>query len=65
MDHNAIVYCINPGCYPLTAGKTYEVILRDGEWILLRGDSGYPGSYYDARFKALEEMGQQAAREAA
>jgi len=65
MDRGAIVYCINPGCYPLTAGKTYEVILRDGEWILVRGDSGLPGGYHDARFKLLMDQQQEAALEPA
>jgi len=65
MKRGDIVYCLNPGSYPLTAGETYQVLLCEGDWLLVIGDSGFEGRYSSARFKPLEDLPQEVAREAA
>lgn len=62
MERGDIVYCLNPGLYPLTAGRPYQVLQREDEWIMLRGDSGVAGRYSESRFKRAEDSRQGAGR---
>jgi hypothetical protein len=51
MKPGDIVRCTYPGSYPLTHGKTYEVLDRESGWITVRGDAGFVASYAYVRFE--------------
>jgi hypothetical protein len=51
MKRGDIVRCTYPGSYPLTHGKTYEVLDRESGWITVRGDAGFVASYAYVRFE--------------
>ena len=44
------VYCIDPGDYPLTHGKSYQVRVEYDEYYILVNDIGIKRPYYKSRF---------------
>lgn len=51
------VRCIdnNDGCFHITIGKSYEVLLEDGPYYKVKNDEGTKATYLKSRFEAEDE----------